>query len=138
MINTMSKINWSKIGWEGGESTSILIISLNIPFFQSTPQIVSYFQGGFLVPMEMKKKTHLKGGDTLKINLVEHSQLIPVQAVQLCLCNPSLYIEKLYQSTNTLLHSIATYNQRPSFMAAKKYNTLSLVILSYTFTKVRP
>ena len=30
MINTLSKINLSKIGWEGGWSTSIWIMSLNI------------------------------------------------------------------------------------------------------------
>ena len=30
MINTLSKINLSKIGWEGGGSTSILIMSLDI------------------------------------------------------------------------------------------------------------
>ena len=33
MINTLSKINLSKIGWEGGGSTSIWIMSLNILFF---------------------------------------------------------------------------------------------------------
>ena len=32
MINTLSKINLSKIGWEGGGSTSIWIMSLNIQF----------------------------------------------------------------------------------------------------------
>ena len=39
MINTLSKINLSKIGWEGGRSTSIWIMSLNILgfFFESTP-----------------------------------------------------------------------------------------------------
>ena len=30
MINTLSKIHLSKIGWEGGGSTSIWIMSLNI------------------------------------------------------------------------------------------------------------
>ena len=30
MINTLSKINSSKIGWEGGGSTSIWIMSVNI------------------------------------------------------------------------------------------------------------
>ena len=30
MINTVSKINLSKIGWEGGGSTSIRTMSLNI------------------------------------------------------------------------------------------------------------
>ena len=30
MINIVSKINLSKIGWEGGGSTSIWIMSLNI------------------------------------------------------------------------------------------------------------
>ena len=30
MINTVSKINLSKVGWEGGGSTSIWIMSLNI------------------------------------------------------------------------------------------------------------
>ena len=33
MSNTLSKINLSKIGWEGGRSTSIWIMSLNILFF---------------------------------------------------------------------------------------------------------
>ena len=33
MINTLLKINLSKIGWEGGGSTSILIMSLNILLF---------------------------------------------------------------------------------------------------------
>ena len=33
MINTLSKIDLSKIGWEGGRSTSIWIMSLNILFF---------------------------------------------------------------------------------------------------------
>ena len=33
MINIVSKIDWSKIGWEGGGSTSIWIMSLNIMFF---------------------------------------------------------------------------------------------------------
>ena len=32
MINTVSKINLSKIGGEGGRSTSIWIMSLNILF----------------------------------------------------------------------------------------------------------
>ena len=32
MINIVSKINLSKIGWEGGGSTSIWIMSLNILF----------------------------------------------------------------------------------------------------------
>ena len=32
MINTLSKINLSKIGWEGGRSNSIWIMSLNILF----------------------------------------------------------------------------------------------------------
>ena len=33
MINTVSKINLSKIGWEGAGSTSIWIMSLNILVF---------------------------------------------------------------------------------------------------------
>ena len=38
MINTLSKINLSKIGWEGGRSTSIWIMSLNIlGFFLEYP-----------------------------------------------------------------------------------------------------
>ena len=39
MINTVSKINMSKIGWEGGVSTSIWIMSVNILFvcFDGTP-----------------------------------------------------------------------------------------------------
>ena len=35
MINTLSKIDLSKIRWEGGGSTSIWIMSLNILFFFS-------------------------------------------------------------------------------------------------------
>ena len=40
MINTLSKINLSKIGWEGGGSTSIWIMSLDIlfVFFDGTPK----------------------------------------------------------------------------------------------------
>ena len=38
MINTLSKINLSKIGWEGGGSTSVWIMSLNIlGFFGDYP-----------------------------------------------------------------------------------------------------
>ena len=40
MINTVSKLNLSKIEWEGGGSTSIWIMSLNIlllSFFYCTP-----------------------------------------------------------------------------------------------------
>ena len=38
MINTLSKINLSKIGWEGGRSTSIWIMSVNIlGFFWTAP-----------------------------------------------------------------------------------------------------
>ena len=40
MINTVSKINLSKIGWEGGGSTSIWIMFLNIlVFFLTLPLI---------------------------------------------------------------------------------------------------
>ena len=45
MINTLSKTNLSKIGWEGGGSTSTWIMSLNILcFFGDYPfvLIVSY------------------------------------------------------------------------------------------------
>ena len=38
MINTLSKINLSKIGWEGGRSTSIFLNILFV-FFESTPKI---------------------------------------------------------------------------------------------------
>ena len=37
MINTVSKINLSKIGWVVGGSTSIWIMSLNILFFWTLP-----------------------------------------------------------------------------------------------------
>ena len=37
MINTLSKINLSKIGWEGGRSTSVWIMSLNILLFLEYP-----------------------------------------------------------------------------------------------------
>ena len=41
MINTLSKINLSKIGWEGSGSTSIWIMSLNILFvFLEYPLVV--------------------------------------------------------------------------------------------------
>ena len=46
MINTLLKIDLSKIGWEGGRSTSIWITSLNIlffVFFQSTPKYYEHF-----------------------------------------------------------------------------------------------
>ena len=41
MINTLSKIDLSKIRWEGGGSTSIWIMSLNILllFFDGTPYL---------------------------------------------------------------------------------------------------
>ena len=41
MINTLSKIDLSKIRWEGGGSTSIWIMSLNILFvyFDGTPKL---------------------------------------------------------------------------------------------------
>ena len=41
MINTLSKINLSKIGWEGGGSTSIWIMFVNILllFFDGTPKL---------------------------------------------------------------------------------------------------
>ena len=39
IINTLSKINLSKIGWEGGRATSIWIMSLNILcFFRGYPK----------------------------------------------------------------------------------------------------
>ena len=40
MINTLSKKNLSKLGWEGGGSTSIWIMSLNIlfVFLDGTPK----------------------------------------------------------------------------------------------------
>ena len=43
MINTVSKINLSKIGWEGGDSTSIWIMSLNILLFFLTPPLTHFF-----------------------------------------------------------------------------------------------
>ena len=45
MINTLSKINLSKIGWKGGRSTSIWIMSLNILgfFFEITPKSYKYY-----------------------------------------------------------------------------------------------
>ena len=48
MINTVSKINLSKIGWEGGESTSIWIMSFNILFvcFDGTPKRNNVFVNG--------------------------------------------------------------------------------------------
>jgi len=50
MSNTLSKINLSKIGWEGGWSTSIWIMSLNIlVFFWGVP-LTTYYE------TEMNKK----------------------------------------------------------------------------------
>ena len=44
MINTVSKINLSEIGWEGGGSTSIWIMSLNIqPFLFMNPSSLNLF-----------------------------------------------------------------------------------------------
>ena len=40
MINTFSKINLSKIGGEGGGSTSIWLMSANILFFWTAPLII--------------------------------------------------------------------------------------------------
>ena len=40
MINTLSKMNLSKIGWEGGGSTSFWIMSLNILFFAEVATLV--------------------------------------------------------------------------------------------------
>ena len=41
MINTLSKIHLSKIGWEGGGSTSIWMMSANILcFFYDTPKVI--------------------------------------------------------------------------------------------------
>ena len=44
MINTLSKINLSKIGWKGGWSTPIWIMSLNILgfFLEITPYTSAY------------------------------------------------------------------------------------------------
>ena len=44
MINSVSKIHLSRIGWEGGGSTSIWIMSLNILgfFLDVTPYITSF------------------------------------------------------------------------------------------------
>ena len=48
MINTLSKIILSKIGWEGGGYTSIWIISVNILFvcFDGTPKRNNVFVNG--------------------------------------------------------------------------------------------
>ena len=44
MINTLSKIDLSKIGWEGGGSTSIWIMSVNILcVFYGTPNVIDNF-----------------------------------------------------------------------------------------------
>ena len=45
MINTLSKINLSKIGWQGGRSTSIWIMSLNIMLllFEVIPYLFLFF-----------------------------------------------------------------------------------------------
>ena len=42
MINTLSKINLSKIGWEEGGSTSIGIMSLNILFVFLTAPLICF------------------------------------------------------------------------------------------------
>ena len=53
MINTLSKINLSKIGWEGGRSTLIWIMSLNILLFflerNLSNQIVSILEWVFIL-----------------------------------------------------------------------------------------
>ena len=46
MINTLSKINMSKIGWEGGGSTSIWIMSLNILLFFWRLPLSDKYRGG--------------------------------------------------------------------------------------------
>ena len=54
MINTLSKINLSKIGWEEGGSTTIWIMSLNILFFYGTPKTktgISFFFYKILISM---------------------------------------------------------------------------------------
>ena len=43
MINTSSKINLSKIRWEGRRSTSIWIMSLNILFFFGEYPLIRLF-----------------------------------------------------------------------------------------------
>ena len=42
MMNTLSKNNLSKIGWEGGGSTSIWIMSVNILFFFWTLPLIFF------------------------------------------------------------------------------------------------
>ena len=60
MINTLSKINLSKIGWEGGRSTSIWIMSLNILFFFGDHPLSLYyvvFQCTYSFPTSIKSPT---------------------------------------------------------------------------------
>ena len=61
MINTVSKVNLSKIGWEGGGSTSIWIMSLNIlGVLQVTPkaQCAPHLLRVKLTPSKASAKAH--------------------------------------------------------------------------------
>ena len=49
MINTVSKINLSKIGGKGGGSTSIWIMYLNIRFFVEFPLCPEYLDPHFFI-----------------------------------------------------------------------------------------
>ena len=63
VINTGSKINLSKVGWEGGGPTSIWIMSFDILFFYVTAKDpVHIFKSDYCV--ETLKQTFLssKGG----------------------------------------------------------------------------
>ena len=82
MINTLSKINLSKIGWEGGGSTSIWIMSVNIlGFFWTAPLSKqtcrnSMKEGGQKYTNHRKKKESLEGSKKTKSpkrrNLIRH------------------------------------------------------------------
>ena len=59
MINTLSKINLSKIGWEGGRSTSIWIMPLNILFFFRVPLTGHHLLKEVIFKSCKKKNWHL-------------------------------------------------------------------------------
>ena len=62
MINTLSKKNLSKIGWKGGRSTSIWIMSLNILFFFWTLPLTRFHLT--LAIISLPQKTSHSSADT--------------------------------------------------------------------------
>ena len=65
MMNTLSKINLSKIEWEGGWSTLIWIMSLNILFvFLRVPLTENCF---VMAVMKSRNQEHLKTCSTAQV-----------------------------------------------------------------------